>query len=99
LKLNQQDWNQIKYSYAAASLFPIKILLNNGLVKHIRENRKIPMVHVQLNPTNRCNRSCSFCSCSERNKSIELTHKRIVNVMKEVKKYGCQSVTITGDAI
>lgn len=89
-------WEDVKYSYAAASLFPMKILLNDSLIKHIRNNKMIPIVHLQLNPTNRCTRNCSYCSCSEREKSLELPHRRIMNIMKKAKKYGCQSVTITG---
>ncbi len=92
------SWEQIKYSYAAASIFPVKILLNNGLIGHIRKTKKIPMTHIQINPTNRCNRSCSFCSFSERDKNLELSHRKTINLMEKAKQYGCESVTITGDA-
>jgi len=38
-------------SYTAASVFPAKILANPRLIEEIAEKRKIPLVHLQLNPT------------------------------------------------
>ena len=93
-----KEWDSIKYSYAAASTFPVKIMLHNGLVRYIRTKSKLPMVHLQLNPTNKCTRNCTFCSCSERDKELELGHRKIINMMKKAKSCGCESVTITGDA-
>jgi len=83
-------------SYIAANTFPIKILKNIEFLNHLSKTGKIPPVHIQLNPTNRCNMNCSYCSCSNRNKNIEMTYEKIMEIMKKAKKLGCQSVTITG---
>lgn len=53
-------------------------------------------IHVQLNPTNKCVFSCSFCSCSSRDKSLELDFTECTDAMSVAKAYGCKSVTITG---
>jgi organic radical activating enzyme len=82
-------------SYTAASTFPAKLLQNIGVIECVRQGY-IPPVHVQLNPTNRCNLKCGFCSCSERDKKVELSLDSIVETMSRFKTLGCQSVTITG---
>ena len=83
-------------SFTSASVFPAKILANPELIREIRQKKLIPCWHVQLNPTNRCNLSCPFCSCSERDKRIELSYDEIMEIMTKAKKVGCKSVTITG---
>jgi len=83
-------------SYTAASVFPAKILANPELMRKIGEEKKIPPFHVQLNPTNHCNLDCPFCSCSARDKRLELSHGDIMEMMVKARMAGCQSVTITG---
>ncbi len=85
-----------KESYTAASAFPVKVFFNKELMKNLTERKQIPPIHVQLNPTNRCNLNCPFCSCSARDKKIEMPFEKIVDVMQKFKKLGCKSVTITG---
>jgi len=82
-------------SYTAASTLPVKLLQNIGVIECVRQGY-IPPVHVQLNPTNRCNLNCEFCSCSEREKKAELSLDKIIEAMSRFKALGCQSVTITG---
>jgi len=87
----------IKISYASANIpFPAKILHHEKLIKSCKKKKYIPPIHIQLNPTNRCNFNCPFCSCSARDKKLELTYDEIIKTMKIGKKLGCESVTITG---
>lgn len=78
-------------SYTAASVFPVK-LLKGG----ITSNGKIMPRHVQLNPTNKCNLKCSFCSCSERDKDLTMDTREIIEMMGMFWRFGCSAVTITG---
>lgn len=82
-------------SYTAASTLPVKLLQDLNLVKKVGSGF-IPPVHVQLNPTNRCNLNCGFCSCSERDRKAELDFDNLLKVMAQFKDLGCKSVTITG---
>jgi organic radical activating enzyme len=82
-------------SYIAASTLPVKLLQNIDIIRSIR-SEIIPPVHIQLNPTNRCNLNCGFCSCSERDRKAELSLEQIIDVMTKFKSLGCRSVTITG---
>jgi len=80
-------------SYTAASVFPIKVVLNKTAVSDLR---KIRPIHLQINPTNRCNLNCSFCSCSERDKSKEIDFDLIRAIITKAAGCGCKAVTITG---
>jgi organic radical activating enzyme len=82
-------------SYTAANTLPAKLLQAADLVRRIKGGF-IPPVHVQLNPTNRCNLNCDFCSCSERDKNLELDPDRLTVAMEKFMDLGCKSVTITG---
>lgn len=81
------------YSYTAASAFPVKLLQGKGVLDN---EGKIRPRHLQLSITNRCNLNCSFCSCSERNKSEEMPFALIDTIAKTYKSLGCEAVTITG---
>jgi len=83
-------------SYTAASSYPIKVLLDNELNKSIRDEGRIIPVHMQLSPTNRCNLNCSWCSCSERDKRIELPYERIKKLFDIGEELGTKATTITG---
>jgi len=85
-----------EYTYTAANIFPTKILTNMELLNKIMNEKKIPPIHVQLNPTNRCNLNCPFCSCSARDKRMELSREDIKEIMSKARRIGCESVTITG---
>lgn len=88
--------NNMRASFTAASVLPVKVMQNHELIKKIRDEGKIIPLHVQLNPTNHCNLNCPFCSCSERDKKLELNYDEIMTVMTKAKKLGCIAVTITG---
>jgi uncharacterized radical SAM superfamily Fe-S cluster-containing enzyme len=52
-------------SYSSAGVFPVKLFQCDGLVD---KYKRIKPIHIQLNLTNKCNLSCSFCSCQNRTK-------------------------------
>jgi MoaA/NifB/PqqE/SkfB family radical SAM enzyme len=83
-------------SYTAASVFPAKILVNPELLKKITEEKMIPPIHIQLNPTNHCNLNCPFCSCSARDKRQQMSYADIDEFMTKARRLGCESATITG---
>ncbi len=83
----------VKVSYTAADIIPIKLLLDKDVMS---DSDRIPPVHIQLMPTNKCNMNCKFCSCSERNKSQELDWEKCKKIIDLCKLQGTKSVTITG---
>ncbi len=96
-------WKEVKklkgkkeISYTAASAYPIKIFFDLELLKSMIKDKKILARHIQMNFTNRCNLNCSFCSCSERDKSIEMPFEKVVETMQKFKELGCVSTTLTG---
>ena len=86
----------IKTSYSAAGEFPLKVVLNENIRNSLSNGGMIPMTHIQLIPTNKCNLNCPWCSCSERDKTQELTVGQIYDVMSDAKDCGCEACTITG---
>ena len=84
-------------SYTSASgHFPMKMFLNDEVFFRMRQDGIVIPVHVQLYPTNKCNLNCEFCSCSEREKELEIDYDEIVRVMGDMRVLGCQGVTISG---
>lgn len=83
----------IKDSFSSANMeWPVKLIKHPGLVK---QGRIFP-VHIQWMPTNRCNQNCSFCSCADRNKSLEIDMPRSRAAIEQFAALGTQAVTITG---
>jgi len=76
-------------SYTAADTIPVKLFLNQGVPR-------LRPVHVQWMPTNACNMQCDFCSCSERNRSLEMPIDEALRVIGDFAQLGCKAVTITG---
>jgi organic radical activating enzyme len=83
-----------RFSYTAASVFPLKVIQSAKSI--IDEDGKIRPYHVQLNPTNVCNLSCSFCSCKNRSRKDVLPLSTVIDMMNTYKELGCKAVTITG---
>jgi organic radical activating enzyme len=79
-------------SYTAASTAPLKIL-RGGIVG---PGGRIVPVHLQFNPTNRCNLKCSFCSCSNRQMREEMPLEEALRMIAEFARLGTRAVTITG---
>jgi organic radical activating enzyme len=82
-------------SFTAANSLPLKFALNAPLMECL-SHYHIPPTHAQVIPTNKCNFSCSFCSCSERDKNLELSLDEVQGLAHTLSSLGCQAVTITG---
>lgn len=80
-------------SYTAASGFPSKLLQCPGVVD---SDKRIHPIHLQINPTNRCNLNCAFCSCSARNKADEIPSGDLLAIADMAADLGSKSFTITG---
>jgi len=79
-------------SFTSASVFPAKLLKRNIL----DNGGRIMPVHLQISPTNKCTLSCSFCSCSARDKKLQLSLEDIKQIMDSAALAGTKAVTITG---
>ena len=84
-----------KQSFSAADTIPGKLLANEGVIDYVKA-RKILPYHVQINPTNRCSLKCSFCSCANRDKTVEMDWKLCSNVVEGFHALGAKAFTITG---
>ncbi len=82
-------------SFTAASTLPIKVLLKDGLIKEVKEHRIKPL-HMQINPTNRCQLKCSFCSCDNRKKDLTIPFKDLKKIIVRFRDLGTKAITITG---
>lgn len=80
-------------SYTSASVFPIKLLSQDIISSAIAH--AIKPIHIQLNPTNRCNLKCSFCSCSSKD-DTEMSLAQVFDILERFKKLGTRAVTISG---
>ena len=78
-----------KASYTAAESIPIKLLLNPGVLE-------LKPIHVQWVPTNHCNLHCKFCSCENRDRSLQMDMPTTRGVIEELASMGCLAVTVTG---
>lgn len=80
-------------SYTSASVFPVKVL-SQDIIASVK-NHGIKPIHIQLNPTNKCNLKCSFCSCSNKD-DVEMTFSQVCDILTRFKKLGTKAVTISG---
>lgn len=87
---------QAKYSFSAASTFPMKLMLHEDLLNSCRRLQKVIPLHLQLNPTNLCNFGCPFCSCSNRDKNLSLSIQELRDLASDCHLVGTKAVTITG---
>jgi len=83
-------------SFTSADALPVKLLQDHDLIQHVTNTGSIPPVHVQLIPTNRCNLKCTFCSCSEEDRSKEMSIHDMVECVRTLSGLGTKSLTITG---
>jgi organic radical activating enzyme len=83
-------------SYTAADSIPLKTVLDRDLHAAINGRRQIIPIHIQLIPTNRCNLNCAFCSCSERDRSLELDLGLARKVVEKCAGLGTKACTVTG---
>lgn len=92
---NQQA-SAIRANYTAADSIPYKLISNAKLVGIITQRKVIPPYHVQFIPTNKCNLNCSFCSCSEEDRSKEMGISEAEYIISLLSELGTRAVTITG---
>lgn len=79
-------------SYTAAGEMPWKLLQHKTAIK----GNHICPIHIQLIPTNKCNRHCEWCSCADVDRKLELPIQEIQEIYSYFAKLGTASVTITG---
>lgn len=87
----------MKNSYTSAdSGLPVKILHDTVMLCSILNTNTIPLRHLQLCPTNRCQLGCKFCSCGDRERGVEMSLEQASSVIRDAKECGCKAITITG---
>lgn len=82
-------------SYTSANSLPLKLIKNEQFLLDTKDGKIYPL-HLQLNPTNRCNLKCSFCSCKNTDKERELSIDEVYKLIDTFSGLGCRAVTITG---
>lgn len=86
-----------KSNYTSADIdLPIKVLHDTELVTSIVKDNYIPLRHLQLCLTNRCQLNCRYCSCRDRDKGVEMPLIDAATKLREAVDLGCRGVTITG---
>lgn len=83
-------------SYTSADSIPYKLLQDHKTIASIVRTKSIPPRHVQFIPTNKCNLNCSFCSCSNENRSQEMPLRDMVRAVDLLAAHGTVGMTITG---
>jgi len=84
-----------RISFTAANSLPLKLCKHTSFLNGILHKKILP-IHIQLNPTNKCNLRCSFCSCKNVDRDYELTKDQLFAIIVEYSKFGCDAITITG---
>lgn len=82
-------------AYTAANAFPMKMLTNKSFCAAVIRGGIAPL-HLQFFPTNRCNSNCGFCSCANRDKTLEMGMDMVREVVGKFAEKGMKAVTITG---
>ena len=69
--------------------------MNEDLRSALNSGTIIP-VHLQLSPTNKCNKVCSFCCFADRDKNLSLSLPELKDIFKRFKDMGTKAVTVSG---
>ena len=85
-----------KLSFTAADTLPVKLLRDERVISSINDNKKIPPIHIQFIPTNKCNLKCPCCSCANEDREIEMSLFKAMEIIDICKDLGTRAVTITG---
>jgi len=80
-------------SYVSASEIPVKLIKQSD--QAVIDGKIIPY-HLHLKPTNRCNLNCSWCSCRDVDRSLELSTKECRAILLHFKALGSRACTISG---
>jgi len=89
--------SKITDSFSSANVnYPIKLIKDKVFCNSITTNGFVTPIHLQWIPTNKCNFNCSFCSCRDRDLTMEhdISHAR--DAIEQFAAIGTESVTITG---
>ena len=81
-------------SFTAAGAMPWKLLQIKE--QCITPDKRIIPIHIQLIPTNKCNGTCPWCSCSGVDRSLEMPIEEIRELVEFFAARGTRAVTITG---
>jgi organic radical activating enzyme len=76
-------------SFTSANALPVKLFGSAGAMA-------LRPIHIQWTPTNACNLNCRFCSCSARDKSLDMEWPLAAKVIRNFADLGCKAATITG---
>ena len=85
----------IRHSYTAANTFPFKLLRRINEFVSLKDRHILPG-HVQLCPTNKCNLSCPFCSCKDRDRAESIPIETLCQGIDVFTALGTRAVTVTG---
>jgi len=80
-------------SYVSASEIPIKLIRQSG---EAVKDGVIRPYHLHLKPTNRCNLNCSWCSCRNVDRKLELSTRECRAILSHFKALGSRACTISG---
>jgi hypothetical protein len=78
--------------YVSAGTIPWKVLRSDTA---IRDGKIVPQ-HVQFMPTNKCDRNCTWCSCSLVDRSKEMPCEEMLELLSYFVRLGMRAITITG---
>lgn len=78
---------------AAGDGFPVKLLQSHDAIDS--RGRIVPL-HPQIYPTNACNLDCSFCSCSARDRKLEISWLDTKQILVELFDLGAKALSISG---
>lgn len=83
-----------KRAYTSASAYPVK-LLRHEVISFMTEKKMIMPFHLQLNPTNKCNLKCEFCSCANKD-DFEMPIEQAIGIVSTYYRMGMGALTISG---
>jgi len=82
-----------KQAFVSAGQLPWKVIRRQA--DCVVDGMIVP-IHLQFNPTNRCNSNCKWCSCRDEDRSLELDISEIADIVSYFARLGTEAVTITG---
>ena len=83
-----------KQAFVSAGQLPWKLIKNHPDM--VSADGVITPVHLQFSPTNKCNGNCTWCSCCNEDRSLELPISEIADIAEYFGSLDTQAVTITG---
>jgi len=76
---------------------PYKILSYPVVLEAAQQDKKLDPINIEINPTNTCNQSCSWCTYGYlHDRKEQLPTENIIKLLDDAKELGVKSVTWTG---